>query len=216
MSSKDARSKIFLQVVSDGLDQAYRKRYGTAGSGADADRRAAGLVDLANERAVGAGDLAVDVARLILRTGIAVAEEVVQGASQLDSVLAGKRGDSSGGRKPSPDDADTAASPPAAAMLPAVSPGRTTSVAIAVRNDSLDEVDDLRLQCAGLYGSSDVRIPGHQIKFEPATIDVDPESAEQVTCTVNVPADAKRGHYTGLIEAAGLSGVQLLVSLDVR
>ena len=216
MSSKDARSKVFLQVVSDGLDQAFRTRFGTGCAGPDGGRRTGGLVELANEHAAGAGDLAVDVARLLLRTAIAVAEDVVEGASQLDSVLSSQRGSGSGARKHRPGGADRPAGPPAAATLPAVSPGKSSSVAIAVRNDSLDQVDGLRLRCNGLYGSGDVRIPGRQIKFEPATINVDPGSAEEVTSTVRVPADAKRGHYTGLIEAVGLPGVQLLVSLDVQ
>ena len=47
-------------------------------------------------------------------------------------------------------------------------------------------------------------------------LDVPPRSRVQVICQVkNVSASAKLGHFVGLIEARGLTGVQLLVSLDV-
>jgi hypothetical protein len=218
MSSKNSPQNIFLKAAADAGDQAYRKAYEYAtarrGARAGADRRMPGLADLAGERAASAGDVARQVARLVLRTAIAVAEDVVEGAGQLESVLAGQPADDS--NAPPPDDEGGVATMAAAAVLPAVSPGRTTSVSVTVRNASPDTVDAMRLRCGGLHGSGDVRIPGHHVKFAPVQVDVVPRGTADVTCTVNVPADAKRGHYTGLIEATGLTGVQLLVSLDVE
>lgn len=224
MSSNDSPQKIFLKAAADAGDQAYRKAYeyaGTrrragAGAGAGTDGRTPRLADLAGERAASAGEKATRVARLVLRTAIAVAEDVVEGAGQLESVLAGQPADDPNASRSDNEGGAATSAPAPAALLPAVSPGRTTSAPVTIRNDSPDRVDAMRLRCGGLYGTGDVRIPGHHVKFAPVKIDVGPRGTADVTCTVNVPADAKRGHYTGLIEATGLTGVQLLVSLDVE
>lgn len=220
MSSEDSPHKIILKAAADTGDLAYRKAYEFAsarrGTAPGSGLRTSGLAERAGEHAAGAGDLAMQIARLVLRTAVALAEDVVEGAGQLESVLAGQPSDDSNRHRPGDGDGDGAAMAPAAAALPRVSPGGTTSVKVAVRNDSPDTVDAMRLRCGGLYSSGDVRIPGHRVKFEPVTVNVAPRATAEVTCSVNVPADAKRGHYTGLIEATGLTGVQLLVSLDVE
>jgi hypothetical protein len=88
-------------------------------------------------------------------------------------------------------------------------------VAFEVRNDSRDMIDAMRLRCGGLFGADDLRVASLDVTFTPP-LDVPPRSRVQVICQVkNVSASAKLGHFVGLIEARGLTGVQLLVSLDV-
>jgi len=99
--------------------------------------------------------------------------------------------------------------------LPDASPGQVTSIPLEVRNDSLDSFDGVRLRCAALLGPGEVRIAGSSISFSPASVDVAPNSIVTVTCKVDLPADAKRAHYLGSIDAIGITGVQLLVQLDV-
>ena len=72
----------------------------------------------------------------------------------------------------------------------------------------------MSLRCDGLFALAGRRIPGESVRFAPPTVDVAPRGTAQVECTVNVPATAKRGSYTGLIET-GRTGVELLVSLTV-
>ena len=218
MSSKERPQKGLIEAATELGDQVYRQVYErfSGRAGADTADRAAGVVDAANERASGAVDLARDIAGLILRTAITIAEDVVEAAGQLESVVAGQPVGSPIVEPHESDDAVVTTAAPVALGLPDVSPGRTTSIPFDVRNDSLETIDAMRLRCGGLFGPGDVRIAGHYIKFAPVTVDVASHSVAKVTCTVDVPADAKRGHYAGLIEATGLTGVQLLVSLDVK
>lgn len=217
MSSKKRSQKNLIEAATDLGNQVFRQTYEGISSrvGGDAASRASGVVDLANERASGAVDLAKDIAELVLHTFVTIAEDVVEAAGQLESVVTSQPSDRPIVKPPESEDKVVSTPPAAALALPDASPGRTTSLPFDVRNDSLEMIDAMRLRCGGLFGVGDVRIPGPHVKFSPVTVDVAPESSAAVICTVDVPADTKRGHYVGLIEATGITGVQLLVTLDV-
>jgi hypothetical protein len=200
LSSDQPPDKGIVETAADLGDQAYRQAYERVS---------------ASERASGAADLAKDIASLMLRTAITIAEDFVEAAGELESVVAGSPRDGATVEPHEPDDSAVTVPAPVALALPDVSPGDAASLPFDVRNDSLETVDGMRLRCAGLFGAGGIRISGPQIKFAPVTVDVAPHGTASVTCTVNVPASAKRGHYIGLIEATGLAGVQLLVTLDV-
>jgi hypothetical protein len=104
---------------------------------------------------------------------------------------------------------------PSILTLPNASPGQPTSVALVVRNDSLDTFDAVALRCSALVAPGDCSIPGSLVSFSPPSVDVKPNSTATVVCKVRVPADATRGHYLGVIDAIGIGGVQLLIALDV-
>lgn len=165
------------------------------------------------------GDLAAlvhDVAQVVLHTATTAGEAILDGARALERLLDGTgdgTGEGAGGADSGPGEAGPGA--PVALALPATSPGGTTSGSFRIRNDSLDTVDALRFRCGGLFGPGDLRITPARIRFDPPVVDVDPEGNAVATCVVAVPKSAKLGHYTGLVEPAGLSGVQLLVTLDV-
>lgn len=200
MSSSEPPKKGIVETATDLGDQVYRQAYERVS---------------ANERASGAADLAKDVASLMLRTAITIAEDFVQAAEELESVVTARPRDAETGEPHGPNEGAAEAPAPVALALPAVSPGNSTSMSFDVRNASLETVDGMRPRCAGLFGAGGVRISGTHIKFDPVTVDVAPQGAARATCAVSVPAGAKRGHYAGLIEATGLAGVQLLVTLDV-
>jgi len=187
-----------------------------------------------------AGDLvalAQGVAQVVLHTATTAGEALLDGAKSLERLLeeadggtapggaaaraAAPSGTAPAGTAPTgtaPTGAvpgEPSAAPPVALALPATSPGGTASGAFRVRNDSLEMVDALRFRCGGLFGPGDLRITQARIRFDPPVVDVDPKGNAVTTCVVAVPKSAKLGHYTGLVEAAGLSGVQLLVTLDV-
>jgi hypothetical protein len=212
MSSEKPSSKDVKAAATDlGRDE-FRKAYGAAaGRGpARARGRAPGLTDVASEGASGAADLAREVAGIVLRAAVGIGEQVVKAAGQLESVVV----DEPGGLTYEPRTGDAAPCEPPVLRLPAVSPGDTASKTFDVRNDSLDTMDAMRLQCDGLFAHAGARIPGKSIRFTPPTVDVAPKGSAPVECTVKVPAGAKRGSYTGLIET-GRTGVDLLVALTV-
>lgn len=215
MSSEQPR-----RIVDDARhrgERAFRRAYGSVSQqmGAEPGVRGPSVFDLVGEGGAGAVGRARDIAVLMLRTAATIAEGCVDSAEELESILTGHPLSDRAGSAPKPDGEATAAVAPVALVLPAVSPGGETSVAFEVRNDSRDMIDAMRLRCGGLFGADDLRIASLDVTFTPPTLDVPPRSRVQVICQVNVPASAKLGHYVGLIEARGLTGVQLLVSLDV-
>jgi hypothetical protein len=169
---------------------------------------APGLYVAADRRATDAADLAVDLGEIVLGAAVAIGEQVLDVARQLESRL-GERG----GRPPGPQ--VEAGSPAAVLVLPTVSPGRSASAPFTVRNDSLETIDAMPLRCDGLFGAGGTRITGRRVSFRPSTVAVAPGGTADVQCVVDVLDTTKRGGYTGLIEAAGLPGVRLLVTLDV-
>jgi hypothetical protein len=174
-------------------------------------------------RAGSGNDLATlvhDVAQVVLHTATTAGEAILDGARALEQLLdetGGGAGGGAGGGGTGSDGTPAGAGlgAPVALALPATSPGETASGSFRVHNDSLDTVDALRFRCGGLFGPGDLRITPARIRFDPPVVDVAPDGDAVATCVVAVPKSAKLGHYTGLVEAAGLSGVQLLVTLDV-
>src|SRR6185295_5486750 len=151
---------------------------------------------VASEGASSAADLAREVAGIVLSAAVGLGELVVKAAGQLESAVADEP-DGGSGYESHTDDA--ARCEPPVLRLGSVSPGDTASKRFDVRNDSLDTMDAMRLQCDGLFAHAGARIPGKSIRFAPPTVDVAPNASAPVECTVKVPAAAKRGSYTGLI-----------------
>ncbi len=162
--------------------------------------------------------LAQEMAGLALHTAGQISESLVEAAGELETLVARPADGAAGPRSDValPDERDRSTPPPQSVLvLGATSPGRTTSATFEVRNPGDDTVDAVHLRCGGLFAPGDVRIAGSHVTFAPLTVEVAPGATVTATCTVEVPERAKRAHYVGLIEANGLAGVQLLVSLDV-
>jgi hypothetical protein len=176
------------------------------------------VTDLANATTSTLLDLAHDMAGLALRTAAQIGEALVEAAGELEHALGHPAGDALGANSdiaPVGVRDATTVPPRAALVLPDTSPGRSGSAAFTVSNPGQDTLDALSLRCAGLVGPGDVRIAASHVTFAPVTFELLPGTQVTATCTVAVPARAKRAGYIGLIEVAGLSGAELLVSLDV-
>jgi hypothetical protein len=208
MSSENPVKKAAIKLG----EQEFRKAFGAGGgSSAGAGAPAPGLGAVANEGASSAADLARQVAGIMLRAAIGIGEQVVDAAGKLESVVGDQP---AAGSTYEPRADDTTPREPVALMLPPVSPGGATSKRFDVRNASLATIDAMTVRCDGLFARGGSRIPGTRIRFTPPTVDVAPHGTAEVECTVDVPAAATRGTYTGLIET-DRTGVQLLVSLTV-
>jgi hypothetical protein len=215
MSSEIPPTKRLIDAATDLGEQALRK----VGGGGDRSRGGRGRAPtgqapgtVAGEGAAGAADLARDAAGLALRAAVMFGERALDFAGQLES----KVGDApAAGARREPYADRAAASGPLALMLGSTSPGGTVSKSFDVRNDSFDRIDGMRLRCDGLFGAGGRHISATSIRFSDDNVAVAPSGTARVECTVDVPAGATRGTYTGLIEAADRPGVQLLVSLTV-
>lgn len=200
------------QAVADTIGDAGRRigdrsTGSTAGGGASppaSDDQTKGMVDLANE-----------IVGMLVNTAAQIAERVVKAAGDVGTVVVNHP--ATGPLLAPLRTVGQAAVAPAVTSLhlPDVTPGRSTTATMELRNDSNDELDALRLRCGGLFGPGELRIGGQHVRFSPLTVDVRPTSIAEVTCSVETPPETKRGHYVGLVEAVGVAGVQLLVVLDV-
>jgi len=204
MSSENPAAKRVIKAATERGEQVFRSAF-------EAGASAPSVANVAGQGAGGAADLARQVAGVVLRTAIAVGEQLVEAAGELESMVDQPREPT----RREPYVAATGTAEAAALMLPSVSPGQATAKTFDVRNDGLDTIDAMTLRCDGLFGVGDRRIAARSIRFTPSEVHVLPRGTTTVECTVNVPAAAKRGTYTGLIAASGYAGVQLLVSLTV-
>lgn len=194
-------------------------RSAQAGAAAVTNKKGEGDGDADRDDSTGVTDIANELASLLVKftTQIVgqVAKDLVSAAGEAGSVVM-KHPAASVIAEPFKSAAKVAFAPQSPVLiLPDASPGQVTSIPLEVRNDSPDSFDGVRLRCAALLGPGEVRIAGSSISFSPASVDVAPNSIVTVTCKVDLPADAKRAHYLGSIDAIGITGVQLLVQLDV-
>jgi hypothetical protein len=211
MSSENPPPTPFAEAAASLGEEELRRAYDAAGRTPAAGGSAPGVSDVASEGASTAADAARKVAGGVLRAAVGFGELVVDLAGQLESALA----DAPAGASTNEPHTDATAPRGAVVLrLPSVSPGETASKPFVVRNDSLDTIDAMLLRCDGLFALAGRRIPGESVRFAPPTVEVAPKGTAQVECAVKVPATAKRGSYTGLIET-GRTGVELLVSLTV-
>ena len=217
-SSKPPRMDI-TETARDRGARAYRRHYGrqakrsSARMRADAGRMVLGLADAGSERASDAADIVTDLGVLMLRTAVAVADDLIGAAGELESRLTGVSGDRRSGEPP--ESTGPVVSGPSRLKLPDASPGGTAKADFVVRNDSLETVDALRLRCDGLFAPGGLRISGNNVKFTPSLVDVAAHTTKGVTCAVRVARSTKRGRYTGLIAATNWPDVELLVTLNV-
>lgn len=109
----------------------------------------------------------------------------------------------------------TGAGPSPLLSLPDASPGQVSAVHVVVRNDTDRTFDVVRLRSSAFVGVNGSSIPGHLVKFSPASVTVGPHEKSTVTCTLPVPHDAVRGRYCAVIDAVDIVGVRLLAELDV-
>ncbi len=164
---------------------------------------------------VGVTELANDLASLLVRFTAQIAKEVASAAGELGSVVS-KHPTVGAVTEPFRSATKMAMEPqPLILELPDASPGQTTSVALMVRNDSLDTFDGVRLRCFMLLGPGGTSISGDQVSFTPASVDILPNTTATVECQVIVPVDTTRAQYQGLIDAIDIGGVQLMVGLHV-
>jgi hypothetical protein len=222
MSSDKSPPQRLSELAADLLDHVSQeaRHHISSRAGASPGRIGGHSTDRLTGPASDGVELAKDIAELVLHTATTVVQDVADAAASLESLVAAHRQGSAHARPPDVpgmESRDPAAAvfTPVALALPAVSPGESTSMAFDVTNHSRRTLDAIRLRCRGLFAQGDARISGRQVKFAPVTVDLLPGSAASVTCTVTVPKTAKRGNYSGLIEAIDLAGVQLLTSLDV-
>jgi hypothetical protein len=220
MSSSKPSQENITGVARERGRSASRRAHGRGNrrAGAHIRRDARGLAgefaDVGSEHAAEAVEIAKDLAALMLRAAVTIADGLVGTAEQLESVLTGLPSDDENHGSPGSGDQPLTAAPPAL-KLPDVSPGGEAAGDFVVRNTGLDTVDAMRVRCPGLFATGGLHISGDRVEFEPPSVDVPPHQTMAVTCTVRVPRASKRGQYSGLIEARDRPEVRLLVSLNV-
>ena len=98
--------------------------------------------------------------------------------------------------------------------LPAGRPGETTTGYLDVENTGLAGAD-VRLGCQVMLGPGTERIVGAWLELSPTVISLAPGAMARVRVALRIPADARPGTYRGIVEAAGLPDVQLMVRVSV-
>lgn len=175
------------------------------------------VVDFGGQMTAETIDLVREVAGVLLGTAASVGEELVGMASDLEPVVGNESRRRRSGQSASGDRASLAAD---AAEMPVLAltdaaPGNKASGDFVARNDGLDDIDVMGLQCGGLLASGGARIEQKQVTFQPPTVALPARSAVTVTCTVEVPAKAAKGAYVGLVDSPDVPAVRLLVTMNV-
>jgi hypothetical protein len=176
------------------------------------------MVDFGGQMTAETVDLVREVAGVLLGTAASVGEELVGMASELEPVVGNqtRRRRHSGGSASRDRDSSTGgiAEMPVLA-LPDSAAGNKTTADFVARNDGLDDIDVMGLQCAGLFASDGARIERKHVTLDPAAVALPAHRSVTVACIVKVPANAKSGAYVGLVGSEDLPDVRLLVTLNV-
>lgn len=96
-----------------------------------------------------------------------------------------------------------------------VRPGAQANVLLTLQNRE-QTTATLRPVATDLLGSRGCAIPSGAVRFTPAVSSLNPGEDADLTITVNVPASATPGCYTGLIVVVGTEYLRALITLDVE
>jgi hypothetical protein len=143
-------------------------------------------------------DALIDLADAATRFGTEVAASIVMTGRQAASMGTGPRS----GWSP-------------AFLLGRVAPGKAVSGTLDIANTGMEPFEGIQFRCNGLGGGGNDRIADSQIDISPRQLDVQSGWAVPVTVTVRVPATARLGGYTGVVEVVGWPELNALVSLEV-
>jgi hypothetical protein len=96
-----------------------------------------------------------------------------------------------------------------------VAPGGTAQVVISLVNE-----DELPARIAffstGLIGDDGVHIPVDRVSFEPQELTLTPGTTGDVIVRVAVPAQTRRGVYSGLLRASQLDHLHAVLVVQVE
>jgi hypothetical protein len=95
-------------------------------------------------------------------------------------------------------------------------PGQLIELSIGLVNDDPDEPAEVELFCTELLAGPDLRIPEARVRLLPSGLRLQPGGSADVVIRVDVPPDAARGSYVGLLRATNLDDLQAIVALRVE
>jgi hypothetical protein len=93
--------------------------------------------------------------------------------------------------------------------------GDSLSVPLTVENDSEQTAEEFELFAPDLISPSGDRIPAEQITFEPRRVRVPSREAEEIELTIEVPAETPSGSYSGVLQAAEIESVRVVLVVNV-
>lgn len=143
-------------------------------------------------------DLVIDLLHIAASSAGGLAQRVIR--------IQARTGGDGGGR-------DGSAIPAIESM--AARPGERVSVSMALENAGAEAVEAVNFIASDLVTSSGLRIAASDILFEPAEVTIGPRSRTQVRISVQVPADARPGTYSGMLVASKLEQVRAVLSVPV-
>jgi hypothetical protein len=94
-------------------------------------------------------------------------------------------------------------------------PGTEVSMPIVVSNEESSPVE-VTLYSSNFISDSGFEIPSLRLSFSPSAITLQPKSRATFQVKVAIPAQAPRGLYSGLVQAAGLTYVKTVVTVEVQ
>jgi hypothetical protein len=92
--------------------------------------------------------------------------------------------------------------------------GSPTSVSLQIENLE-DYPVNVSLFSSELLSDGGSSIPSFAVSFDPLTLNLGPGQQGVVVAKVNVPQQAIPGAYSGLVQAAGLSAVKAVITVDI-
>jgi hypothetical protein len=111
--------------------------------------------------------------------------------------------------------ADTAERVPLLSMPAPAQPGTEVSMFLRVANEESSPVE-VTLYSSNFVSDSGFEIPSLRVSFAPSAITIQPRSQTTFEVKVAVPTQAPRGFYSGLVQAAGLTYVKAVVTVEVQ
>lgn len=96
-----------------------------------------------------------------------------------------------------------------------VKPGGTVTTPLLLENGHQQDTMEIRFITAGLLGTDGNIIEPVCISFSPLVLQIPPSTRGSVDIIVNVPDSTKPGVYSGLLQAASLSAVKAMLTVEV-
>jgi len=162
------------------------------------------LIDILVDLADAAGSRAGDVVGLVTSIGA---------KDEHSSTRHSKAGE--GSREP---EARVAGADPSVSVLAVpmpIAPGTPADVVMLVDNDGPTPTGPFRFVCSDLIDAQGHRIRPSAVKFNPATLSLEPNSRTRMRVTVTPPPDTPPGSYSGMLQATGLKQLKAVIAFDV-